>query len=882
MGVEFDFQNFGIGFGSGVASSYAVFRARRFFQQMRDSASEQAASAQAFARQSGHRRYTNDLIKQCQTSHLAGDRIDLAELLIEPRFLRATDFVSLPDDDDVKKDVFDVVPQIHDHPYLHAPYNLMTMTIEELGMGDRAMMLLGRPGSGRTTALMAIALWSLQVVNFDPPKDSVQERLDQEQEELSRDERAQRIKDHFDLQQRAKEQMEEESGTRLESGELAIPPFRRSAPVYTHLTTVLRYINSYSDPAEALVRALQYQTGSITSKTMPRRIYKLLSEGHALVLLDGYDELTPDEQKQIMPWLKAFLDIYYRNFIIITGAPSGYGSLQQIGFHPVFLRPWHDLDRQHFVEKWQANWNTISGKRRNPMDESVVEDVLHDGWGYTPLELTLRLWSQAQYGNNRTIEQWFRDTIFRTLPEAETHWDSLVRLGGLQLDEGSINELRAVQVETGSVSETDISVETSLDDTEVDETTDTDDKQIQNARKNMLSLIGQLRKANLIERDPNGNYRFKHSVFASFLASYLLHNADSMQIKSENPAWQMAFNFAVTHTSLDSLASHRLQMTSPDVLNTQLLEMIRWLRDVSEDADWQTQLIDYLGDQLLHHDQFELVQERLLAGMVESRDPRVVPILQEALQSSDANLRRLACLGIGVFRDINHIKVLLPYLEDEDRDVRIASAIALGAIRSDEALEVLADTLFESDSEAQRQAIAETFALIPDEGYPLLYDILNNEKITDIILRRVAIFGLRRVRTNWSLITIYKVYLDDPEWYVHSAAQIAFNNLQASANDGVVAYPAIEAIPWLLQWASQLDDEDHELSSHELLLKATEDSDPVIRELALATLGQIGIVENADTLYSALNDPQPDIRNSAFRALGDIQYQVGSSLPAPA
>src|SRR5690606_1970160 len=122
-----------------------------------------------------------------------------------------------PPEDEVARSVYEMIPTIPDHPYLQAPYNVETLTISELADGATALALLGAPGSGRTTALLAIALHSLGKVRFDPPVDSVQERLDAEEAKLEEKERAVRVQERIVMQQRAKERLANEIGAAFDA-----------------------------------------------------------------------------------------------------------------------------------------------------------------------------------------------------------------------------------------------------------------------------------------------------------------------------------------------------------------------------------------------------------------------------------------------------------------------------------------------------------------------------------------------------------------------------------------------------------------------------------------------------------------------------------------
>ena len=272
------------------------------------------------------------------------------------------------------------------------------------------------------------------------------------------------------------------------------------------------------------------------------------------------------------------------------------------------------------------------------------------------------------------------------------------------------------------------------------------------------------------------------------------------------------------------------------------------------------------------------MRERVAAALVSTRDPGTQVIFSKAIHSEQPDLRLLSCLGLGAFRDPQFEDLLANYLEDPIEWVRIAASLALGSLQTESSLTKIAEVLTYSQSEKQRQAIAETFAALPEEGYPLLYDAVQDE---DIMLRRAAVFGLSRVPTNWALIQIYRVFLEDQQWYVRSGAQQVFQDLR---DDKLAAwgYPQVESIPWLIQWATELDDEQaREASGAELLAAAQRGSDPLIRELATATIGQLGLIDYIKLLYEALNDRETSVREIAYRALGDIQMRMGQGLPAP-
>nr|MBA3872756.1 hypothetical protein [Anaerolineae bacterium] len=365
--MGFDVENFGLGLLAGWATAYGVYRARHLISSAIQSVNQQASSAQGYATQSSDSRYVNNIIRLAQRNHIATTAANLTDILIEPRFLTAPPLAA-PLEDVVTHSIFHVVPHTPDMPALQAPYNVQTLSIDELSTGDRALALLATPGSGRTTALMAITLRALGRAQFKKPIDRVQQKLDAEEAALDDKKRAVRIKERVLLEQRAKERLAEERGMTIDSqNDASIPLFNRLMPVYVHLSDIRADEATFGkeiDPAEPLVRAVQRQLGRVAASTTPRNLYTRLNNGQALLMIDGYDELAPQEQEAQIEWLKAFISAYRQNFFIITGSPEQHGVLtQEIGLTPVYLRPWSDVDREQAVDNWAAVWSRTGGRR---------------------------------------------------------------------------------------------------------------------------------------------------------------------------------------------------------------------------------------------------------------------------------------------------------------------------------------------------------------------------------------------------------------------------------------------------------------------------------------------------------------------------------------
>src|SRR5262245_20804677 len=202
--------------------------------------------------------------------------------------------------------------------------------------------------------------------------------------------------------------------------------------------------------------------------------------------------------------------------------------------------------------------------------------------------------------------------------------------------------------------------------------------------------------------------------------------------------------------------------------------MVNWLPSAPSDAAWRTPLLRTVANFFLSPSQYPLVRERAAAALVASRDPNILNVFRQAARNQNPHLRRLACLGMGAVGDVDSVNDLTALLKDADENVQIAAALGLSAVGNEAALMALVEA-FTEGSERLRQAIAETLADMPDEGYPVLYDAVQDE---EMLLRRAAVFGLKRVKSTWAVIAIYRAFLEDQQWYVRSAAQLAFQELQ--------------------------------------------------------------------------------------------------------
>lgn len=888
---RFDPTSFLIGFGSASGLSFILYRMRHRIVRWRQGAGERADRARRYAARTADVRYQIDIRNYCEQYHIGAPLTRLSRVLVEPRFIVGIKPYDTTGDAQMQ-DVFHVVPLIHKFPAIYAPYNIKTIGIEDLQVSDRHLALLGLPGSGRSTALAAIALWALAEIEFKQAEDLVQAAIDEEEAGLDEQQRAARRKERAEIQARALEQIAEAqrqaseaiTDTEGEQGHIReIKDFRRLMPILVHFSDIVIDPETASrlDPAEPLVMGIQQNLRRLTALTVPRYVYSRLNSGQALVLLDGLDDLPPEEQVSRLAWLRRFKDAYPQCTIIVAGSAVGYHDLHELGFTPMFLRPWTDRDIQQYAEKWATVWSEASGSRRRPgitPDERTVRIAADRACGLTAMDITARIIS-CYLRNDEEVEtltrwDWYSDLATRnfTMREFSNNDDladealfAVVALATHSLKQHTFSVEEARKVLSDSLSGP-----------------AGEDGKAKAPPINIDQMLAMLiEKANLLERRTGARLSFTHPLLASFLASASLVDPEgetSLETVASAPEWASAIPFAIPHTPVESVNRAVVKRLSrqPDLLFQNLMDLATWMPCTPQESAWRGEVFKRLAAALLAPSQFPVLREWAAAALVSTRDRNALHILRQATRSTDPDIRALGCIGLGAMGDNEAIRDLRPMLEDDEMHVQQAAALALGALGSEYAVEIMVDGLYHGE-ENLRQAVAEALAAIPDPGHTILHQAAESD---DMMARRAAVFGLARIRTAWALTDLYRRLLEDDQWYVRSAAEQVFASARPETREAATAHPPVEALDWIADWLEEhqveiVEDQD----SRQLLVHLLDQGDPAYQIAAAYTLAYTGYVNAIPALYEKLVEESDDVRSASYAALADFEVQVNVPFP---
>jgi hypothetical protein len=873
MGV--DPLSFLLGFGSASGLSYAVYRNRERLSRVPAAvpSAGSIANLRDLLRQSADKRYTIELTNYLQGKHLGGELVDLTTILVEPRLLTLVPAAREIVDEKATPATFEyVVPRIPEFPELVSAYYMENLPLSDIAAGDPHVMILGKAGIGKSTALATLALMALDAVQFETLQTLTEQALAESYKDLDEAERQERLAELNDFQRRMVEKLRETEQDITEEARFEPPPPMSSFfPIYVDMSLLDLDLNLYGmsvDPAEPVIRAFQQTVSVVTAQSAPPLMYQKLSAGRALVLLDGFEDLTETDQKRMYQWLRSFLEHYGHNRIVMSGPLHGFHSLEYLGFTPVYLKPWAPDESEALVQNWMTAWDALasgelSPRTRGDIDFSAITDATRGTLAQDirlrqAFELTLKTLAGLQGYTAYDLRGWFAQYVQLMLPDKEHSGPILREVANLMLERDTVFQREQI--------------------TEI-VTKQLTPNEEEPPLANVDQFSRQLLDGGLFTKAAGNTMVFRHRLLRDyFAAEAMIHDMTPQRIAEfgAERRWEYVFRVAAGHADITGAVGTKLSSFT-DILLSNVLAVANWVSFAPQDAKWREEILKRITAVLLAPAQYRSLRERAMAALIASHDPNLIPIFRQAVRSGDAAVRRLGCLGLGALNAENAIADLRPMLVDDERDVQVAAGMALGAIGTEAALEVMVKGLLEG-SESLRQVVAQSLAGISVDGHNVLRDAAEHN---DIMVRRAAVFGLARIPANWSLILLYNIMINDGEWYVRTAAEDQFIIARNPEREGPRRQPHAHEIPWLFKWAQNVGVEEvtQPEQVQDLLIQVLRDKRPQLRMLAAQTIGRIGLVKGIKALYAMLMDAEPRVRSAAYESLSLLEMRTNQDLP---
>ncbi len=814
---------------------WLVARARPLWEEMRASLKEQREAAhtrKTTTVEENHRRIT---LRRAQGMHLAAPLFALDEIIQEPLLIAPPNIV-MPGEPPLFEDVISqTLPYLPAWPEIAAAYHAPTLTLAQALSGNVNVVVIGQPGVGKTVSLAHLASLA-----------------------ANRSEKLGGLQD--------------------------------AVPFLIHVADLKLPVIESKNILSPLIDATAESAPLFDVGRLPAFFENTFASGDALLLLDGYDELTPDNQQVITEYLKTLIYRYPKTHIITTGAPEYLDGLIGLGFAPLALITWSTAQNDQFMERWGELWSaTTAVDSWTQTDPGQVDPILLNVWlsadnaNLSPLELTLKAWG-AYAGDS--MGPHVLDSIathIRRISPSNTPIAALETLAmQVLISEQPVFDPRNARewVKSFEVSEEPVDAEAESNEQSAEEL------KLKKSRKNKKriaspasGLLGKMSASGLLINSPNNKMRFAHPVFAGYLAGQALSEFKAEETFLDHKDWSgkyLAMHYFAARGDASNLVNillgySRLPMHRP------LFVAARWLRDAPKNAPWRGKLFSTLAAILQTEGIPISLRGQAMAAFVASNDPGAAALFRQFETTLSFELIHLAVLGTGAIRDTKAVKVIEHVMNAPSLSVRRAACMALVAIGTNEALEIVAHSLLNGDEDVRRAA-GEALANDSAEGHAMLKDGLT---LSDILLRRAVIYGLGRIHEKWAVEALQKIQIEDDQWIVRNAASEV---LDASAHMESRAPRKLRApseSPWLLEFASKQGvGIPPGAPATDMLMLALKGDDPDTRLAALPYLKFTPNEGVVTQLYGAMYRDDPELREAAY----NILWEVGASgvkLPHP-
>jgi HEAT repeat protein len=836
--------SFVIGFVSGVLFTWLLSRVRPLLSQIREGVKERREAAQV-RRTSGlednHRRIT---LRRAQGMHLASSLFSLDEVLQEPRLIAPPARVE-PGVVGIQEDIISqTLPYMPAWPELAAIYRAPTLGVAEAIEGGSNIVIVGAAGMGKTVALAHLASMA---ANFNV-------RLD--------------------------------SNSELEA-----------IPYLYHVADLQFPFDGSRDPISTIINAASEHAPIFDLRRLPGFIQQTFRSGQALLLIDGFDELDPSGQGQVVNWFKALIQAYPRTRIVTTGCPNQLHGLISLGFSPLALIAWDSAKVSRFIQQWGELWSQTAALEASTQTEpQQVNPVLINTWlnvdnnGLTPFELTLKVWG-AYAGDilgSRVLDA--IATHVRRLAPSGTPVAALELLA-MQ----AVLTLQPVfdpRQARSWVKQYDIVEDKSIENAEtiippgVEEDPALSDSQKIRVRKSKASeavpsygLLSKLVESGLLISHSNNRMRFLHPVLNGYLAGQAVGDNDADTTLLALPDWDgktISLRYLAARGDASAVADIMLK-ESELPLHSQGFAVARWLRDAPKEVSWRSKAFASLLTILQGEGQPIGLRGQAMAAFTTSSDPGAATLFRQLLASRSFELIPLAALGSGALKDVKAIDALEELMQAPVGAVRRAICLALVAIGTEKSLEGVARALLQGDEELRRAA-AEALANDPVEGHAMLKE---GATLADILVRRAVVHGLARVGQPWAVETLQRMQVEDDQWAVRNLANQYLEQMQSMDTRVPRPLPTPSESPWLIAFAGkQKMGIPRGGPATDVLLSAFKQGDTEERLAALPYLKRVPNEGIIGALYNGMYGEDPEVREAAFQAVQEIGAD-GFKLPHP-
>jgi len=842
-----DALSFIIGFITASIFWWLVGRARPLWAEITQNLQKQQEESQTRHTSSVEENHRRSTLRRAQGMHLAAPLFALDEIIQEPRVMAPLPRVE-PGGPLASEDVVtQALPYLPGWPELAAIYNAPTLTIPKALSGGINIVLIGQPGIGKTTALAYLASLA-----------------------ANRNETLGTLKDHI--------------------------------PFLVHVADLKLPVNDPKNILNPIIDFVSDGAPAFDLGRLPAFVESTFRLGRALLLIDGYDELTAEGQQAISNYLKTLLQIHPKTRVVITGAPEYLDGLIELGFAPLSMAAWNKTHIRQFIQKWGELWTQfVAMEAWAQTGPESVDSILLNSWlsidnqKLLPFELTLKVW--AAYAGDilgphvlEVIASHIRRLAPTNTPLAalETLAMQVIASGQPVFDPRNAREwVKSFEPLEGTEESQEKTQEPVSEEVQENATEDTGKEKKKEKKSRTLApmpthgLVGKIASTGLLVTHRNNKMRFVHPILGGFLAGRALSGySNATETLLSQPDWSgkyLAIHYLAANDDASKFVQSMLEWSRLPI-HRPLMSAARWLRDSPRDAPWRGKIMSALANLLQTEGLPSALRGQAIAAFISSDDPAITTLFRQMMGTLSFEVVRLAALGSGAMRDVRSIDLLEGILHSPSISARRAACLALVAIGTNDALEIVAHVLLNEDEDLRRAA-AEALANDTGEGYAMLKD---GATLSDILVRRAVVYGLARVDEQWAVELLQKMQVEDQQWVVrNSAAEVLEARNQVEDPRAPRPLKAPSETPWLIEFAGKQGIGIAPGSSAtDILVSALKSGKEEERLSALSYLKKERSEGAIRGMYQAMYEDNPEIREAAYMTLWEIGTS-GFKLPDP-
>ncbi len=365
-----------------------------------------------------------------------------------------------------------------------------------LNQHQKKVVLLGAPGSGKTTLMsfFAVTLAERQGAIASASDVSTQ-GLDRDAEEIDRD--ATRMVPNAEGMDRLTEGLDRDRSqmqpdlTRMhpDTEGLRLDPLALQTDADALPLPILIRIRDWARTPDVTIPeyARQFAETTMSCKPLPKGFFEhWLNNGRALILLDGLDEVAEEAKRyHLVQCIENFLGQYPQNRAIITSRPAGYKRdfFRTEEFPHYELQPFDDKKIEEFCDRWYTSrvqdkaeaqrrkeslqkalnqQDRIKLLARNPLLLTIIA-LIHRYQARLPreryklydkaVETLLTAWDDNKELSNQTVLQYLQLDDLRRLMESLAYWihtqgNTGDREGGTLIDKDELIQKLCQEIKT--------------------------------------------------------------------------------------------------------------------------------------------------------------------------------------------------------------------------------------------------------------------------------------------------------------------------------------------------------------------------------------------------------------------------------------------------